>query len=167
MTRGGCARRPRPVKPRIAGTGSSPIGSPQLFGEGADKSVHPRESVWTFITDLSCPGSGKMMSRMNRLMTILGITRLRADIVASRARWQAHATFLRSHDWLPKLPAVVGKAHANAEQPSRTRLAHGPDDPAALPSPPVDAGMPRGSELLAPGDYYILGFRRLITWLAR
>ena len=84
---------------------------------------------------------------MNRSMTILGITRLRADILASRARWQARATFLRSHDWLPTLPAGIGKARANAEQPSRTRLAHGPDNPPAQLPPPVDAGVPRESEL--------------------
>jgi hypothetical protein len=100
-------------------------------------------------------------------MAVLEITRLRADIAASRARWQARAELQRGRDWQPAPPAVFEQARANAEQPRRVRLTHGVDDPAALSSRPVDAGVPRGSELPVPGDYYTLGFRRLITWLAR
>jgi hypothetical protein len=100
-------------------------------------------------------------------MASLEITRLRADIAASRSQWEVRAKFLRSRDWQPTLPAVFEKGRANAEQPKRMRPTHGPDDPAALSSPPADAGVLRGSELLAPGDYYTLGFRRLIAWLAR
>ena len=100
-------------------------------------------------------------------MAELEITRLRADIAASRSQWEARAKFIRSRDWQPALPAVFEKARANTEQPERMRLTHGTDDPAALSSPPVDAGVPRGSEPPAPGDYYMLGFRRLVAWLAR
>jgi hypothetical protein len=100
-------------------------------------------------------------------MIVSVITGPRADIAASRAQWQAGANFLRSRDWQPTRPEVFEKARDSTEQPRRMRLTHGPNEPAALSSPPVGAGMPRGSELLASGDYYILGFRRLITWLAR
>jgi hypothetical protein len=100
-------------------------------------------------------------------MAVLEITRLRADIAASRSQWEARARFLRSRDWQPALPGVSDKARANVEPPERMRLTHGLEDAASPSSPPVDAGVPRASELLAPGDYYILGFRRLIAWLAR
>ena len=100
-------------------------------------------------------------------MIVSDIIRPRAEIAASRAQWQAGAKFLRSRDWQPTRPEVFEKARASTEQPRRMRLTHGHGSLVALSSPPVDAGVPRGSELLVHGDYYILGFRRLITWLTR
>jgi hypothetical protein len=81
-------------------------------------------------------------------MAVLEITKLRADIAAAGAKWDARelasGEFQRGRGWQPTPPTVLQKARANAERLKRTRLASMFGATGAQPSAPLNAGVASG-----------------------